>query len=853
MSLRTLAYIEDQTGKNIDRVTRQLKNGVLSHLRALLIIPDDQDDPIRFLHSSIVDYLSDPSRCVLAGVPVDAPHHSARIAQRCIETLVLGQNLSMHIPDKVELLNEEQVRVRAEEHISLPLRYMSRHWTDFVLRVDPTSLRVSQSRLDLLLHQFALKNLLGWIEAMASTGDVDMAASMSSLMEDWFTQAADHASSPESAKSRGDVADLFRDIRQLIATCHYALSPVSPNLYHTLLCSLPTETRLYSIYSKDLPQRVSLIRGVKSKLWSPCIWTARHGRAVSCISLSKDGGHLAVGGGGGTLRVWSTATWREEGAPVDLGAREVRGMAFGSSGTIFAVTDTGVVVRWRNETGEKYGLMKSKEEHGCFAVSPDGGKVVAGFTGEAIYLWDEGGDKPPRKLEGHSGWVQSVAFSPDGALIASGAQDQTIRLWDVASGAQKGKPLVGHLRGVNPLAWSPDARSLVSGSRDRTIRMWDSESGAEIWRRDAYPFCTSVAFSQDGHVVASGLSNGIIQLWDAKTGTVKGSLTGHSRPVTSLVFTDSCLISGSLDGTIHMWDLAGAFDLTDSQSEDDLDEEAIAFSPDLKTTVTLPRDRTLRLWDATTGEAKGAPLEGHTTAVTCVAFSLDSQWLASGDSGGVILLRDTASRTAVDPIRAHSSSVRCLAFSPDGTRFVSTSQDGTLRQWDTRTRQPIGGPLSGSGGDIVFGVYSATGRHLLSVSARETIILWDAVAGTRLDTPNPLQIRTSHWTYAAAFASDESAVILHGYSWDVRDALGGKAKDAIPISDPGVVFRTMQSDITVPLWIDGEGWIRLAGNPFLWFPLEYGWYRRCWWRRGIIAIINYQFLMILDARGVPLR
>jgi WD40 repeat protein len=74
---------------------------------------------------------------------------------------------------------------------------------------------------------------------------------------------------------------------------------------------------------------------------------------------------------------------------------------------------------------------------------------------------------------------------------------------------------------------------------------------------------------------------------------------------------------------------------------------SVAFSPDGTRVTSGSRDKTIRIWDARTGQAITVAFGGHTDSITSVAFS------------------------------------------PDGTRIASGSRDKTIRTWDAQTGRVI--------------------------------------------------------------------------------------------------------------------------------------------------------------------
>jgi WD40 repeat protein len=110
---------------------------------------------------------------------------------------------------------------------------------------------------------------------------------------------------------------------------------------------------------------------------------------------------------------------------------------------------------------------------------------------------------------------------------------------------------------------------------------------------------------------------------------------------------------------------------------------SVAFSHDSTRLASASDDRTVKIWDASSGECLQT-LEGHGHMVTSVAFSHDSTRLASASLDRTVKIWDASSGDCLQTLEGHSDSVWSVAFSHDSTRLASASDDRTVKIWDAR-------------------------------------------------------------------------------------------------------------------------------------------------------------------------
>ncbi|XP_074105964.1 notchless protein homolog 1 [Cotesia typhae] len=353
------------------------------------------------------------------------------------------------------------------------------------------------------------------------------------------------------------------------------------------------------------------------------------------------------------------------------------------------------------------------------AFSPNGQSLASGSGDTTVRFWDIHTQTPLYTCEGHKHWVLCISWSPCGSKLGSACKNGVIMLWDPETGKQISKPMKGHKQWVTALSWepyhrNPDCRYLVSASKDSDLRIWDTKLGQTTRVLAGHTkSVTCVRWGGRG-LIYSGSQDRSIRVWRAEDGVLCRVLDGHAHWVNTLALNvdyalrtghfeivespnaskdlqeralkryqalgDEKLVSGSDDFTLYLWNpekdkkpiarMTGHRQLVND----------VKFSPDGRLIASASFDKSIKLWEATTGKFI-KNLHGHIQAVFSIAWSADSRLLVSGSSDSTLKVWDVKAQSLAQDLPGHADQVYAVDWSPDAMRVASGGKDKVLRLW----------------------------------------------------------------------------------------------------------------------------------------------------------------------------
>lgn len=389
-------------------------------------------------------------------------------------------------------------------------------------------------------------------------------------------------------------------------------------------------------------------------------------------------------------------------------------------------------------------------------------------SGDAVLTSLTSLPSPPRVLKGHVGDTFDIAISPDGKYVAAGGADQTSYLWDFATG-ETIHVFKGHTAEVTGVAYSPDGKYVATASYDRTARLWDVVTGETVriftGQSDKIE---CVTFSPDGkYILTTGPGEG--RVWDVATGETVHLITDDPQYVffRARYSPDGKYFAIAIqDKTVRLYDAATGEQVRVFEHPDRVD--AVAFSPDGKTIATTSYDKKARLWDLGTGQVI-REFVGHQDSFNDIRFSPDGRFLLTANLDHTARLWDVATGGTLRIFGGIDTAVQAALFTPDGM-FVLTTNRQDVDIWSLKT-SPAGMIFIGHNQPVRKASFSPDGMRVVTASNDFTARIWDAASGQTL-------------------------MILNGHTADVTDAI---------YSPDGKMILTGSADKTAKLWDAATG------------------------------------------------
>jgi WD40 repeat protein len=269
--------------------------------------------------------------------------------------------------------------------------------------------------------------------------------------------------------------------------------------------------------------------------------------------------------------------------------------------------------------------------------------------------------------------------------------------------------------------------------------------------------------SLNGLILSRDVNNGVVEqlrLINVETGTLAKELRIGNMSLVELS-PDGELLAGIAKDTTKMVIMdAEHGNIIYTGTGDVSDANCLKWSADSKY-VACGSKNVVLIWRADTSGEAISSLQGYRKMVANIAWSPNSQLLASWDKESVLTIWDVAQKCV--QIKWSIQEVSSIDWSPDGKYLVTGGRH--LQIWDPKTGEQCMKPLEGHIGMISSVAWSPNSKYIASGGHDAAVHIWDTTTG--MDTKFLKKMHSS-FVMRVAWSADSESVVSSSYDETIR-------------------------------------------------------------------------------------
>ncbi|TAH24791.1 MAG: hypothetical protein EAZ07_08735 [Cytophagales bacterium] len=247
--------------------------------------------------------------------------------------------------------------------------------------------------------------------------------------------------------------------------------------------------------------------------------------------------------------------------------------------------------------------------------------------------------------------------------------------------------------------------------------------------------------------------------------------------------------------------------------------KCLKYSPDGKYLISGGRDKSIILWQLSTGRQIRTFL-GHTSTVNSLDFSPDGENLVSGANDNTVIVWHIKTGKVILKFNDHIERVNSCVFSPEGNFIASGGYDDSVLVWNWQSgnilRKIPCNPDKGLGYGVSLS-FSPDGKYLSIGSDNKTTEIWDWKTGEKFKS---LRYKSEGWSGGSCnqslwkgqtlwMASNSEGIYQwNTNSWKTEKVIAQKIEECYNISAESDFLVACMED-EVKLW-------NIKNNQLLW-------------------------------------